>query len=149
MVFLYYVQKFAPLLSRKWCKLLHAIQKYTNLRNLKCYIFLILTHFATKLCNFTKFKMLFLAVVMDFVLLAQIKISSIAGINHYSSYSANNNNNNERLWRRQVNLTLSCFAGCTGTRCLLGTLTSRFSSYRKTVLVPPTTLRITPFLETS
>jgi hypothetical protein len=34
------------------------------------YIFLILQHFATKLCNFTNFNMLFLAVVMDFVLLA-------------------------------------------------------------------------------
>jgi hypothetical protein len=32
------------------------------------YIFLILEHFATKLCNFTNFNMLFLAVVMDFVL---------------------------------------------------------------------------------
>jgi hypothetical protein len=34
------------------------------------YIFLILQHFATKLCNFTNFNMLFLAVVMDFVVLA-------------------------------------------------------------------------------
>ena len=33
------------------------------------YIFLILQHFATKLCNFNHFKMLFLAVVVDFVLL--------------------------------------------------------------------------------
>ena len=46
-------------------------------------IFRILQHFATKLCNFSNFKMLFLAVVMDFVLLARIKISSIAGIVHY------------------------------------------------------------------
>jgi hypothetical protein len=34
------------------------------------YIFRILQHFAAKLCNFTNFNMLFLAVVMDFVLLA-------------------------------------------------------------------------------
>jgi hypothetical protein len=34
------------------------------------YIFLILQHFGTKLCHFTNFNMLFLAVVMDFVLLA-------------------------------------------------------------------------------
>ena len=33
-------------------------------------IFLILEHFTTKLCNFTNFNMLFLAVVMDFFLLA-------------------------------------------------------------------------------
>ncbi len=32
--------------------------------------FLILQHFATKLCNFTNLKMLVLAVVVDFVLLA-------------------------------------------------------------------------------
>jgi hypothetical protein len=38
------------------------------------YIFLILQHFATKLCNFTNFNMLFLAVVMDFFLPAQIRI---------------------------------------------------------------------------
>ncbi len=31
-------------------------------------------HFVTKLCNFTSFKMLFLAIMMDFVLLAQFKI---------------------------------------------------------------------------
>ena len=37
--------------------------------------FPILQHFATKLCNFTNFNTLFLAVVMDFVLLAEIKIS--------------------------------------------------------------------------
>ena len=29
-ILLYYVQKFAPLLSRKWCKFLHIIQKYTK-----------------------------------------------------------------------------------------------------------------------
>ena len=37
-------------------------------------------HFAAKLCNFTNFNMLFLAVVMDFVLLAYVKIQPIAGI---------------------------------------------------------------------
>ena len=44
------------------------IQK--NVQTSHCYIFLILQHFATKLCNFTNLKMLFLAVVIDFVLLA-------------------------------------------------------------------------------
>ena len=80
---LYYMQKFAPLLSRKWCKLQHANKSIQNLLSLKCYIFRILQHFATKLCNFTNFRMLFLAVVIDFVLLAQVKISSIAGIIHW------------------------------------------------------------------
>jgi hypothetical protein len=37
------------------------------------YIFLILQHFATKLCNFTNFKLRFLVAVMDFVVLAEIK----------------------------------------------------------------------------
>jgi hypothetical protein len=41
-----------------------------NLQISQGYIFRILQHFATKLCNFTNFNMLFLAVVMDFVLLA-------------------------------------------------------------------------------
>ena len=38
-----------------------------NLQISQGYIFRILQHFATKLCNFTNFNMLFLAVVMDFV----------------------------------------------------------------------------------
>jgi hypothetical protein len=41
-----------------------------NLQISQGYIFRILQHFATKLCNFTNFNMLFLAVVMEFVLLA-------------------------------------------------------------------------------
>jgi hypothetical protein len=42
-----------------------------NLQTLQGYSFHILQLFAAKLCNFTTFiKMLFLAVVMDFVLLA-------------------------------------------------------------------------------
>ncbi len=48
----------------------HVIQKYTNLPTLKGYNFRILQHFATKLCNITNSKTLFLAVVIDFVLLA-------------------------------------------------------------------------------
>ena len=40
-----------------------------NLQILLGYIFLILQHFAAKLCNFTNFNMLFLAVLTDFVLL--------------------------------------------------------------------------------
>jgi hypothetical protein len=41
-----------------------------NLQISQGYIFLIVQHLATKLCNFTNFNTLLLAVVMDFVLLA-------------------------------------------------------------------------------
>jgi hypothetical protein len=41
-----------------------------NLQTLPGYIFRILQHFATKLCNFTHFSMLFLAVVIYLHLLA-------------------------------------------------------------------------------
>ncbi len=45
-----------------------------NEENSHRYIFRILQHFATKLCNFTNFK-LFLVVVVDFVLLARLKFN--------------------------------------------------------------------------
>jgi hypothetical protein len=45
-----------------------------NLQISQGYILLILQDFATKLCNFTHFNTLFLAVLMNFVLLAKIKI---------------------------------------------------------------------------
>jgi hypothetical protein len=41
-----------------------------NLQTLQGYIFRILQHFATKLCNFTNFSMLFLVVVIYLHLLA-------------------------------------------------------------------------------
>jgi hypothetical protein len=41
-----------------------------NLQTLQGYIFRILQHFATKLCNFTNFSMLFLAVLIYLHLLA-------------------------------------------------------------------------------
>jgi hypothetical protein len=59
----YYAWEFAPLSAQMWC-----------IFPREGYIFLILQHFATKLCKFTKFNTLFLAVVMDFALLAYIKI---------------------------------------------------------------------------
>ena len=47
-----------------------------NLQTLQGYIFRILQHFATKLCNFTHFSMLFLAVVIYlFISLPSFKIS--------------------------------------------------------------------------
>jgi hypothetical protein len=72
---LYYARENAPFSAQMWCIFPRV---NTNLNKIvqisQGYIFLILHHFATKLCNFTNFNMLFLAVVMDFVLLAQIKI---------------------------------------------------------------------------
>ena len=59
--FVYYVQKFPRLLSRKWCKRLHVIQK----------IFLSLQHFATKLYNTTS-KTFFLAVVTPVSLILNV-----------------------------------------------------------------------------
>jgi hypothetical protein len=48
------------------------MQIYTEkLRTSQGYLFLILQQFATNLCNFTHFKMLFPAMVMDVVLLDQ------------------------------------------------------------------------------
>ena len=44
-----------------------------NLQTSHCYIFLILQHFAAKLCNFTNLRMLFLAVVSFF--LSRLKFS--------------------------------------------------------------------------
>ena len=58
-------------------KVVHFPVRIIQIQNLQIsqgYIFLILQHFAAKLCNFTNFNMLFLAVVMDFVPLALIKI---------------------------------------------------------------------------
>ena len=51
--------------------------KYKYIRNFRTsqgYIFFILQHIATNLCSFTHSKTLFLVVVLDFVLLALIKI---------------------------------------------------------------------------
>jgi hypothetical protein len=59
------------------------------LRTSQGYIFFILQHLATNLCGFTHSKALFLAVVLDFVLLALIKIQSIAGITHCYGCSSN------------------------------------------------------------
>jgi hypothetical protein len=51
------------------------MQIYTKFANFTGkYIFFILQHLATNLCSFTHSKTLFLAVVLDFVLLALIKI---------------------------------------------------------------------------
>ncbi len=57
-VFLYYVQKFAPLLELKVERKVHKICEIGKAT---------FPHFTTFLCNFTNFKMLFLAVVMNFV----------------------------------------------------------------------------------
>ena len=46
-----------------------------NLQTLQGHIFRILQHFATKLCNFTHFSMLFLAVVIYWNSMPSFKIS--------------------------------------------------------------------------
>jgi hypothetical protein len=70
-------------LAQKWLLFPRVCKYIRNLRTSQGYIFFILQHLATKLCNFTHFNMLFPAMVMDFVLLAWIKILSIAGITNF------------------------------------------------------------------
>ena len=69
--------KIQPSEVRKFCVYCICITRSKNI-----YIFFILQHFETNLCNFTLFEMLFLGVLLDFVLLVLIKIQSIAGITH-------------------------------------------------------------------
>jgi hypothetical protein len=57
-------------ISKEHTKISTQYKSIQNLRTLQSYIFLILQHFATKLCNFTNFSMLFLAVVIYLNLLA-------------------------------------------------------------------------------
>jgi hypothetical protein len=66
-----YARENAPHLGRKWYKFPCVMQINTKFANFAGLYF---PHFVTELCKFTNFNMLFLAVVMDFVLLAQIKI---------------------------------------------------------------------------
>ena len=56
---------------------LSVIQNIQNLQISQGYIFHILQHFTTKLCNFTKFKMLVNAVVMNFAISKFFKILSL------------------------------------------------------------------------
>ena len=61
--------------SQNWPEVILDNLKYIqNLQTSQGYIFIILKDVGAKLCNFTNLKMLFLAVVIDFVLLAKIKI---------------------------------------------------------------------------
>ena len=45
-----------------------------KIRNFAGYIFYYLQHFAIKLCNFTNFNMLLLAIIKDFVHIARIRV---------------------------------------------------------------------------
>jgi type IV secretory pathway protease TraF len=66
-----YARENAPLSPQMWCIIFpREIKLIQNLQISRGYIFRILQHFAAKLCNFTDFNMLFLAEVMDFVLLS-------------------------------------------------------------------------------
>ena len=68
---LYYARENAHALSvQMWCIFPRVIQINTKFSNFTRLYFPHFKHFAAKLCNFTNFTMLFLAVVMDFVLLA-------------------------------------------------------------------------------
>ena len=68
-------------------------RKYKDIQNLQTsqayIIFRVLQYFATKLGNFTNFKMLFLAVVKDFALFAKMKIQFKRGIVHYALHVLN------------------------------------------------------------
>jgi hypothetical protein len=67
---LYYARENALLSAQMWCIFLRVIEITTKFANFAWLYFRILQHFAARLCNFTNLNMLFLAVVMDFVLLA-------------------------------------------------------------------------------
>jgi hypothetical protein len=64
-----------PLSAQKWLFFprVMQIQYIQNLQTSQGYIFLILQQFATKLCNFTHFRTLFPAMVLDFILLVLSK----------------------------------------------------------------------------
>ena len=67
-MFLYYVRTFQPFSAQKWLLFKRVIQKhYTKFANFALLYFPHFTTFRDKPCNFTNFKMLFLAVVVDFV----------------------------------------------------------------------------------
>jgi hypothetical protein len=55
----------------------YSTARIQNLRTSQGYMFFILQHLATNLCSITHSKTFFLAVVLDFVLRALIKILSI------------------------------------------------------------------------
>jgi hypothetical protein len=60
----------APLSALMWFIFPRVYKLIQNLQISQGYIFRILQHFAAKLCNVANVNMLFLAVEMDFVLLA-------------------------------------------------------------------------------
>ena len=57
-----------------------------NLRTLQGHIFLTLEHFATKLCNFTKFRMLINTMTMNFTISIFLKILSIMQWVHWFEF---------------------------------------------------------------
>ena len=65
---------------QRYCTPKHLIYKFANFARLY------FPQFATKLSNFTNFKMLFQAVVKDFVRLAWIKIYSSHQISSFSNF---------------------------------------------------------------
>ena len=65
------------ILQEKTVSIFHAYKSIQNSQTLQGYIFLILQHFATKLCNLTNFSMFFNAVVINFPISTFSKILSI------------------------------------------------------------------------
>ena len=62
----------------QFCILLYYVEKIdSGIQILQGHIFHILQHFATKLCNFTKFRMVFNAMVMNFTISIFLKILSL------------------------------------------------------------------------
>ena len=76
-ILLYYARKTDTTIEKTVSIFRTQYKSIQNLPTLQDHIFHILQHFATKLCNFTKFRMLFNAVVMIFTILIFLKIVSI------------------------------------------------------------------------
>ena len=79
--------KLIPLAGKRYQLSVPNTKVIQNLRTLQGHIFLTLEHFATKLCNFTKFRMLINAVTMNFTILIFLKILSIMQSVHWFEFS--------------------------------------------------------------
>ena len=76
-ILLYYARKTDTTIEKTVSIFRPKYKSIQNLQTLQGHIFHILQHFATKLCGFTKFRMLFNAVVMNFTISKFLKILSI------------------------------------------------------------------------
>ena len=76
-ILLYYARKTDTTIEKTVSIFRTQYKRIQNLQTLQGHIFHILPHFATKHCNFTKFRMLVNAVVMNFTISIFLKILSI------------------------------------------------------------------------